>query len=497
MIQEPSIRIKASSLNCDVDDRDRLPCATNPLTSSFPSPIHNQYNAMSIPSGDSDYEDVIPSKSNTLERGHNYSYASVMINEGKTKVHYSSSFKYDYIEMDRPIWSLRNGKELKPKKVDAPTAPLSMYVNIPIAPSPVVSPPKSKTQEDCALSEPLIEEVFFSERIDPSDFFSAAGDGLFEASGGEDSLPLVYGPVYPVPSPTPHSRPPVEISSDNVKELSEGSGMYGNAVLAFTKGLSLKDMRLSMNTNRNISIFLAIKKLRPQPSVAEKEAFDREVLFLSRLKHPNVVQFMGVCYQDPAFIMMEYMEEGDLNQFLRRYSEIVTTPSSENQIAVSILVYMASQIASGMKHLAELQFVHRDLATRKCFVGCDFTVKLADFGTNCLYKAHYYRITGNRLMPIRWMATECFFGKFSEKTDVWAFGVTMWELFTLAQDVPYPHLSDEEVVQNALEIEHRQFPSKPPICPDPVYKLMERCWCVDGQQRAAFQEIDQSLQELK
>ena len=340
------------------------------------------------------------------------------------------------------------------------------------------------------------EEVVFSKGIDPSDFSPGASGGLFEASGGEDSLPLVYGPVYPVPSPTPHSLPPVEISSDNVEELSEGSGMYGNAVLAFTKGLSLKDMRLSMNkTDRNISIYLAIKKLRPQPSVAEKEAFDREVMFLSRLKHPNVVKFMGVCYQDPAFIMMEYMEEGDLNQFLRRYSEIVTTPSNEDQIAVSTLVYMASQIASGMKHLAELQFVHRDLATRKCFVGCDFTVKLADFGTNCLYEAHNYQIIGNRLMPIRWMATECFYGKFSEKTDVWAFGVTMWELFTLAQDVPYPHLSDEEVVQNALEIEHRQFPLKPPICPDPVYKLMERCWCVDGQQRATFQEIDQTLQD--
>ena len=92
------------------------------------------------------------------------------------------------------------------------------------------------------------------------------------------------------------------------------------------------------------------------------------------------------------------------------------------------------------------------------------------------------------------MASECFNGKFSEKSDVWAFGVTMWELFTLGKEAPYPHLSDEEVIHNALKREYRQFPSQPTGCPDDVYEIMEQCWNIDMKQRASFKELCKMLQ---
>ena len=101
-------------------------------------------------------------------------------------------------------------------------------------------------------------------------------------------------------------------------------------------------------------------------------------------------------------------------------------------------------------------------------------MKVANLGLNL--KTYDYSICGKRLMPIRWMATEYFSGKFSEKSDVWTFGVTMWELFILTKDVPYPHLSDDEVIQNALKDKYQQFPSRPAICPQPVYQTMQQCW---------------------
>ena len=489
---QSSVGFKESSPSGEVDSGFSNRPVTNPIQCGFPSPLHERYNATSISFGDHHYQGVVTRQRQDTMSDPEYSYAYISLSEAKTRVRFSS-VKYDYVESDNPSWSLRRpiSEKLEPKKVEAPVAPLPIYNNIPNAASPKFVPKLEASEEVTAPPSP--DETVVSERIDPSDFASVQG------SSGNEGMPQLFGPVYPTVEVIPGQLSPLQISSDHVLELNEGTGDYGSAVLAVTKGLSLMDMRLSKdNNNRNLSILLAVKKLQLQPTRSEREAFDREVLFMHRLKHPNIVQFIGVCYETPTFLMMEYMEEGDLNQFLQRYSEIVShTPSSETQIAVPSLIYMAAQIASGMRHLAQLKFIHRDLATRKCFVGSNFNVKLADFGTNTRYLSHYYRIRGNILMPIRWMAPECFHGKFSEKTDVWAFGVTMWELFTLDKVFPYPQLSDEEVIQNALKRDDRHYPSMPAACPKQIYEVIERCWCLKLKQRATFQELEETLQGLK
>ena len=344
-------------------------------------------------------------------------------------------------------------------------------------------------------------EGIYSEPIQPSDFTRVNGTKQPEKGiEEEEGDPRMYSSIYTLATTgNEHFQQKVEITSDNIIEQKEiGMGQFGKVVLATTNNLSLKDMRMSETDNKcNISVYVAVKKLRCQATKSQREAFEKEIKFMSLLNDPNVVRFLGVSYQEPAFIIMEYMEKGDLSSFLQKYSAIVLTPTNEDEIATRTITNMTLQIASGMKYLASKNFVHRDLASRNCLVGEDFVVKLADFGmSRNLYESHYYRIHGNAVLPIRWMATECFYGMFSEKTDVWAFGITVWELFTLTKDKPYPEFTDAEVVDDAVNKGTiRWLHPRPPACPESVYDIMKLCWIANPKERATFESLHAKLQK--
>ncbi|KAM7378997.1 hypothetical protein PAMP_004577 [Pampus punctatissimus] len=174
----------------------------------------------------------------------------------------------------------------------------------------------------------------------------------------------------------------------------------------------------------------------------------------------------------------------------------------KSMVSYSKLIGMAVQIASGMKYLSSLNFVHRDLATRNCLVGKNYTIKIADFGmSRNLYRGDYYRIQGRAVLPIRWMSWESILlGKFTMASDVWAFGVTLWEILTLCKKQPYSQLSDEQVIENTGEFFRDQgkqvYLPKPLCCPDRVYNdLMLSCWRRNAKQRPSFQEIHSRLME--
>ena len=230
-----------------------------------------------------------------------------------------------------------------------------------------------------------------------------------------------------------------------------------------------------------------------------QQAFEKEIKFMSRLKDKNVIRLLGICTTGTPFIMMEYMENGDLNQYLQQF-DLHLDPNeapSVKEITLVTLIYMAYQIASGMKYLSSLNYIHRDLATRNILVGKDYVVKIADFGmSQNLYSAYYFKVKGRAILPIRWMAYECFFGKFSVKTDVWAFGITLWEIFTLAKQQPYHSMSDREVIDNAIKGENQLLLSKPENCPDEIYEIMLRCWVHDLTKRATFAELHDTLQVI-
>ena len=348
------------------------------------------------------------------------------------------------------------------------------------------------------VSPSVIAESTFNDSINHSDF---AGEHGFGINNVVNDAPLLQLPPI-IPAVTTRLKCLLEITDDNMNEFQDiSNGAFGKVVLAHTKGLCLQDIKLTAtgDSDQDAPVLVVAKMLKSCPTQNEREAFDKEINFMSQFEHPNVLRLLGVCYNNPAFIMMEYPEDGDLNQFLQKFSEIVPidTPFSSNQITTSTLIYMASQIANAMQFLATFDYIHRDISTRKCLVGKNFNVKLADLGVNVSsYRSHYYCIHGNRLVPIRWLAIECFEGKFSEKSDVWAFGVTMWELFTLAKEVPYPHLSDEEVIYNVLQAENYQAPSRPTACPHSVYQIMEQCWIINLQLRASFQEVNEMFKTV-
>ena len=349
-----------------------------------------------------------------------------------------------------------------------------------------------------------IYETVYSESLHPSMFAKPPEQALVDEmeEEGEEEVEDVYAPIYSLPNALETSGTVLQFKPENIHRIKTlGTGYFGKVLLADTVGLSLKELKMSeTDDDKSKSVRVAVKTLRRKPEKQRKLAFDKELKFMSRLNHPNVVRTLGACMVDTPFIVMEYMEKGDLNGYLQDFDTIEqrNAPPTDLTISVGTLVSMSAQIADAMKYLASRNYIHRDLATRNCLVGPESRIKIADFGmSKNLYESHYYTIKGHVILPVRWMAKECFYGKFSAKTDVWAFGVTMWEIFTLAKDIPYEDMDDTEVVADASRREgDRQLLERSSDCPPEVYDVMMMCWKGEPSDRATFETLHEALLSL-
>ena len=337
------------------------------------------------------------------------------------------------------------------------------------------------------------DNPIYSEAIDPTAIMNSRSQ---DYSSDNDSM-CPYASIYADPLPLNKSEGPPIVSIKNIEQLHQlGTGQFGEVILANTVGLSKQYLGIGNCNDSTISMKVAVKMLKPSPSDEVRKAFEKEIKFMSRLRDDNVIRLLGICTTGTPFIMMQYMENGDLNGYLQKFEFTYETEKlpAANEITLNALIYMSFQIASGMKYLSSCKFIHRDLAARNILVGVDYTVKIADFGmSQNLYSAYYYKVRGRIFLPIRWMAYECFFGKFSVKTDVWAFGVTLWEIFTLCKRQPFPELPDNLMIEDAVKGANRKIPDQPDICPNDIYDIMKTCFHHEPSERAGFNVLCDQL----
>ncbi|MEE6516221.1 hypothetical protein FKM82_025501 [Ascaphus truei] len=217
---------------------------------------------------------------------------------------------------------------------------------------------------------------------------------------------------------------------------------------------------------------------------ATAQAFVAEALVMTQLRHKNLVQLLGVIVEDKSslFIVTEFMAKGSLVDYLRSRGRSV--------LGGDCLLKFSLDVSEGMEYLEDNNFVHRDLAARNVLVSEDNIAKVSDFGLTKEASA----IQDSSKLPVKWTAPEALREKlFSTKSDVWSFGILLWEIYSFGR-VPYPRIALKDVVPR---VEKGYKMEAPDGCPHVVYELMQQCWNLDSNQRPPFRNLREQLENIK
>uniref|UniRef100_A0A0K0ELA5 receptor protein-tyrosine kinase n=1 Tax=Strongyloides stercoralis TaxID=6248 RepID=A0A0K0ELA5_STRER len=287
----------------------------------------------------------------------------------------------------------------------------------------------------------------------------------------------------------PSTEPPVEpyhIPEIQPQSIKIGS-MIGEGQFS---GIYIADYYSSNHVDGDIHQTVVVS-LKSGCTMMEKQSFEENIKALASFDHQNILKLIGVSYLDFKQItgIFDYQVHGDLHEFLKvraPANHIYDVSDNEDFLKIAI------QIAQGMDYLASNSYVHQDLATRNIYVSDQRTIKICAFQMiKKGYEKDYYKPPHRFWMPIRWMSKETIqHARYTTASDVWAFGVTLWELFTYGK-TPYGDYSNEDVIEM---INLRNLLECPSNCPSSMYSLMIECWNEHPERRPSFNEIFTRLQ---
>ncbi|XP_020558080.2 tyrosine-protein kinase ZAP-70 isoform X2 [Oryzias latipes] len=285
-----------------------------------------------------------------------------------------------------------------------------------------------------------------------------------------DALPMDFAGFNPYHDPNDIKK--FNISRDQLlmDEVELGSGNFGSV----KKGVLI---------TKSGHVDVAVKVLKSENEKLVKDEMMREAEIMHQLSNPFIVRMLGLCQGDNLMLVMEMAAAGPLNKFLSTKKDVIT---------VENIVNLLHQVSMGMKYLEEKNFVHRDLAARNVLLVNQQFAKISDFGLSKALGAddNYYKARTAGKWPLKWYAPECInFHKFSSKSDVWSFGVTMWEAFTYGGK-PYKKMKGPEVISF---IKNGNRMEKPPACPDRMYAVMMECWTYSHEERPDFKKVEESM----
>ncbi|NXN41913.1 KSYK kinase, partial [Rhinoptilus africanus] len=288
-----------------------------------------------------------------------------------------------------------------------------------------------------------------------------------------DALPMDTE-VYESPYADPDEMKPKNVTLDRklltLEEGELGSGNFGTVKKGFYK----------MKKGAKPVAVKILKNESNDPAI--KDELLREANVMQQLDNPYIVRMIGICEAEAWMLVMEMAELGPLNKFLQKNRHVTEKNITE----------LVHQVSMGMKYLEENNFVHRDLAARNVLLVTQHYAKISDFGLSKALSAdeNYYKAQSHGKWPVKWYAPECMnFYKFSSKSDVWSFGVLMWEAFSYGQK-PYKGMKGGEVAQM---IERGERMERPEVCPTEVYDLMKLCWTYNADDRPGFVVVELRL----